>query len=52
MFNILVTNWSAEPVVFSKGTVVGSVDTVTVVDEDDNMWQEESPGTVVVVNAT
>jgi len=50
MFNIPVTNWGAEPIVFSKGTVIGTVDTVTVVDMDDNLWKEESSGTVAVVN--
>jgi len=37
MFNIPVTNWGVEPIVFSNGTVIGTVNTVTVVHMDDNL---------------
>ena len=50
MFNIPLTIWGAVPVVFDKGTIVGSVDTVSVVYMDDEVWKEESSGTVAVVN--
>ena len=50
MFNIPLTNWGAEPVVFDKGTIIGSVDTVSVVDIEDDIWKEESSGTVAIVN--
>ena len=50
MLNIPLTNWGAEPVVFDKGTIVGSVDTVSVVHMYDDIWKEESSGTEGVVN--
>ena len=47
---ILLTNWGTEPVVFDKGTIVGSVDTVSVVDMDDDVWKEEPSGALAVMN--
>ena len=47
MFNIPLTNWGIEPVVFDKSK---SVDTVSVVDMDDDVWKEESSGIVAVVS--
>ena len=40
---------------FDKGTITGrvdtgSIDTVSAVDMDDNVWKEESSGTVAVVS--
>ena len=49
-FNIPVTNWGVEPVVLTKGTVIGVIDTVSVVEMDDNVWKDESFGTVAIVN--
>lgn len=44
-----------KPVMFDKGTITGrvdtgSIDTVSAVDMDDNVWKEESSGTVAVVS--
>ena len=50
MLNNPLTNWDAEPVVFDKGSIVGSVDTVSVVHMYDDIWKEESFGTEAVVN--
>jgi len=38
--HVRVTNWNnSSPVMISKGTVVGSVEEVTPVDQEDPVWK-------------
>jgi len=41
-FSVLFTNWSQEPVVLQKNTVVGKIEEASLVDGQDLLWTNTS----------
>ena len=39
-FNIPITNWGMESIVLEKGSTVGQIDTVSLVEHEDPVWEE------------
>lgn len=50
-FCIPVTNWGQETVVVTKGSVTGQVKLVSLVDQEDTIWEDDQTVTVARVNS-
>ena len=48
-FSIPVTNWGTGPIVLKSGCTIGNVDSVTLVDREDPIWDEEETPTMARV---